>query len=81
MQLLFEANISKQIKKEQLFDFIGKGIVPSKFLVNITYDKINQKRNIEAINLNDVFKKKLKFSENEIESYYSKNKNNYKRNL
>ena len=75
--IVFENNMSKQVKKEQLFDFIGKGIVPSKFLVNITYDKINQKRNIEVINLNDVFEKKLNFSENQIESYFNQNKDTY----
>ena len=76
--IVFENDMSKQIKKEQLFDFIGKGIVPSKFLVNIAYDKINQKRNIEVINLNDVFEKKLNFSENQIESYFNQNKDTYK---
>ena len=75
--IVFENNMSKQVKKEQLFDFIGKGIVPSKFLVNIAYDKINQKRNIEVINLNDVFEKKLNFSENQIESYFNQNKDTY----
>ena len=73
-----EANISNQEKKEQLLDFIGEGIVPSNFLVNITYDKINQGRNIEVINLNDVFKQKLNFSENQIEAYYNQNKDIYK---
>jgi len=76
--LAFETNVSKQAKKEQLFDFIGRGIVPSKFLVDITYDKINQKRNIEVINLNDIFDKKLNFSENQIESYFNQNRDNYK---
>ena len=75
--IVFENNMSKQVKKEQLFDFIGKGIVPSKFLVNTTYDKINQKRNIEVINLNDVFDKKLNFSENQIQSYFNQNKDTY----
>ena len=75
--IVFENNMSKQVKKEQLFDFIGKGIVPSKFLVNTTYDKINQKRNIEVINLNDVFEKKLNFTENQIESYFNQNKDSY----
>ena len=76
--VVFETKISNQVKKKQLFDFIGKGIVPSKFLVNIVYDKINQKRNIEVINLNDVFDKKLNFSKNQIESYFIQNKNTYK---
>ena len=74
----FEANISKQVKKEQLFNFIGGGIIPSNFLVNITYDKINQKRNIQVINLNDVFKQKLKFSIDQVKSYFEQNKNTFK---
>ena len=76
--VVYEANLSKLVKKEQLFDFIGKGIMPSKFLVNIAYDKINQKRNIEVINLNDVFEKKSSFNENQIESYFNQNKDTYK---
>ena len=73
-----ETNISKQEKKEQLLNFIGEGIVPPYFLVDIAYDKINQKRNIEVIDLNDVFKQKLNFSKNQIESYYNQNKDTYK---
>ena len=74
----FEANLSKHEKKEQLLDFIAGGISPSKFLVNIEYDKINQKRNIDVINLNDVFKEKLNFSENQIKSHFENNKDDYK---
>ena len=73
-----EANISKQEKKEQLLNFIGEGILPPKSLVNLVYDKINQKRNVEIINLNDVFKQKLNFSEGQIESYFDQNKDAYK---
>ena len=74
----FEANLSKQEKKKQLFNFIGGGILPSKFIVNTTYNKINQRRNIELINLNDIFIKEFNFSENQIKSYYKDNKDNYK---
>ena len=73
-----EANISKQEKKEQLLNFIGEGISPPKFLVNLVYDKINQKRNVEIIDLNNVFKQKLNFSEGQIESYFHQNKDMYK---
>ena len=55
----FESILSKQEKKKQVLDFIGGGILPPKFLVNISYDRINQKRTIELINLNDVFIKQL----------------------
>ena len=74
----FESNFSKHEKKKQFLDFIGGGIYPSKYLVNMAYDKINQKRNIELINLNGIFKKKINFSENQIESYFENNKDKYK---
>ena len=73
----FESILSKEEKKKQLLDFIGGGASPSKFLVNISYDKINQKRVIELINLNDVFKIKLNFSEDQIKTYFENNKNKY----
>ena len=70
----FEVNISQQAKKDQLTEFIGGGLVPSKFLINMAYDKVNQKRNIQIIDLNDVFKQKLNFSFSQIESYFNQNR-------
>ena len=73
MQFRFESNLSKQEKNNQLIDFIGGGIVPSNFLINNDYDKINQKRNIQLINLNDVLLlKKFKFFKINIQSYIMK---------
>lgn len=74
----FESIFSKQEKKKQFFNFIGGGIYPSKYLINKTYNKINQKRNIEVVYLNDVFKNKINISEDMIQSYYENNKNRYK---
>ena len=76
--VIFEANILQQEKKKQLFDFIGGGIAPSKSMVNIIYDKINQKRNIQAINLNDIINKKLKFSKDEIKLFFDQNRDKFK---
>ena len=45
----FEKSMSNQIKKQLLFDFIGGGILPTDFLVNVDFNKINQKRNVEII--------------------------------
>ena len=75
--LTLEANISNQEKKSQLFDFIGKGIIPPSFIVDSTFNKINQKRNVEIINLNDIFKKKSNFSKNQIEKYFNENKESF----
>ena len=73
----FEFILSKEEKKKQLLDFVGGGASPSKFLVNISYDKVNQKRTIELINLDDVFQKQLSFSEDQIKTYFENNKNKY----
>ena len=75
--VIFETNLSQNEKKKQLLDFIGGGISPSEFLVNYTYDKINQKRNIELINLNNALKKKISFSDKQIETYFENNKSKY----
>ena len=73
----FEANILEQEKREQLFDFIGGGVYPSDFLIANSYNRINQKRNIELIELKNVFKAKTNFTEDKILEFYNKNKNLY----
>ena len=73
----FEYILSSEEKKKQLLEFVGGGILPPKFLINIAYDKINQKREIEIINLNKVFKKKLNFSESDINDHYKNNISKY----
>jgi peptidyl-prolyl cis-trans isomerase D len=73
----FESIISKQEKKKQLLDLISGGIVPPKSLVNVSYDRINQKRSVELINLNDIFLKDLNFTIDEIRNFYEDNKDKY----
>tara|TARA_B100001123_G_C15253073_1_gene1003535 strand:- start:312 stop:1760 length:1449 start_codon:yes stop_codon:yes gene_type:complete len=74
---IFENNLLRLEKKKQLLSFIGGGIVPSKFLVNKSYNKINQKRNVQLIDLNKIFNNELNFSESEIKSYFEINKKKY----
>ena len=64
----FEKNLLEQIKKEQLFDFIGGGISPSKFLVNLDFDRINQKRFVKIIDLNLAYKDDINFSDEQIKA-------------
>ena len=73
----FENNVSKQEEKKQLLNFIGDGIQPSIFMVSKDYDEINQKRKVDILNLNDLFENKIKFSENQIKSFFDENKNSY----
>ena len=74
----FEKNLAGHEKKKQLLNFIGGGIFPPKFIVDISYNKINQKRNIQLINLDHVFVHDYDFSEKEIKSYFDINNNKYK---
>ena len=55
--VIFEKNISIQEEKNQLLSFIGDGIIPSDFIVSYEYNKTNQKRSIEYIDLNNILKK------------------------
>jgi len=73
----FEADISRQEKKKQLLDLIGGGILPSDFMINSSYDRVNQKRDIQIINLNSIFKKKITFSEEKIKTFHEENKNRF----
>ena len=73
----FEYNFLKFQKKRQVLDFIGGGIYPTKHSINMTYDKLNQKRDVELIDLNDIFKKKINFSEKQMRTYFEKNINKY----
>jgi len=73
----FEKDLADQEKKKQLLTFIGGGVNPTKFMVDNIYNKINQKRKIQLINLKDIFIKKFNYSNDEIKSYYEKNKEEY----
>ena len=71
----FEENLMRNEKKKQFLELIGGGIIPTYFLINSEFNKINKKINIQLININDVLKKKFNYSENEIRTYYENNKN------
>ena len=75
--ITFERNLVNQIKREQFFNFVSGGITRSKFLVNMDYDQINQKRHVQIINLNETLKKNINFSENKIQKYFDENEKNY----
>jgi len=75
---MFESNISSNIKKKQLFSFIGGGILPPEFIVKNAYNQINQVRDIKIINLNNVFDNELIFTEDDLKKKFDKNKDKFK---
>ena len=73
----FENNLAKHEKKKQLLNFISGGLLIPHFLVNSEYDKKNQKRKLEIINLNKLFKTEINVNEDEIKKYYQDNENGF----
>jgi len=76
----FENNLLNNEKKQQFLNFVGGGIVPSNFLVESSYNQVNQKRKIQYLDLNKMFLKEANISDSEIKNYYTNNKNKFKKN-
>ena len=64
--VIFERNILNQYKKKQMIDFVSGGLLPANFLVEIIYDKINQKRSIQIVNVKNLIDKNKSFSEDQV---------------
>jgi peptidyl-prolyl cis-trans isomerase D len=75
--VMYESNVAKDYKRKLLFDLISGGINPSLSIVNLEYNEINQKRNIDYIKLNSFLSKKIKISDEEIKKNYELNKLKY----
>ena len=75
--VVFERNMLNQTKKKQMIDFVSGGVLPAHFSVGEFFDKINQKRNIQIVNVKSLIDKKINFSEDQILNHYEKNKENY----
>ena len=75
--VFFEQKVIYEEKRKQLFAFLSGGVIPSNFLINKMYDNINQKRNIEYFNLENIVKNKYTFSKKEVENYYNIKKENF----
>ncbi len=71
----FETNIVNQERKKQFLQFISGGIKPPAYLINKSFNRINQKRDVQLINLSNFFKKDFNFTDDQIKSYYENNKN------
>ena len=69
----FERNISEQEKRRQLLSYLAQGLYVSDFLIQHSFSKENQIKDIKYINLNNYYDKKL-ISEKEIQSTYEENK-------
>ena len=69
----FEHHLRETEERNQLLNFIAGGIKSPGFLVNMEYDSNNQIRKLLIINLDNIYKNELNFSDQEINDYYKKN--------
>jgi len=74
----FETKLRNSELKKNLFSYIVGGIKSPTFLSNYTFKEQNKKINLDYINLENVYKKKDDFTEDEISKYINENKDNLK---
>ncbi len=72
---LFETNVAEQEKKRQLLSYLSGGIEVPSFLIQHEFNRENQTKKIEFINLKKFYSKKI--SEQKIQDIYNKNKSFY----
>ncbi len=74
----FEFRLKNRELQKNLFSFVGAGTVSPKFLVNKLYEEENRKLELDYINLNEFYKKKDSFTDNDIKKFLENNKNDLK---
>ena len=74
----FEFRLKNRELQKNLFSFVGAGTVSPKFLVKKLYEEENRKIELDFINLNQFYKKKDSFTDNDIKKFLEDNKNDLK---
>ena len=74
----FEFRLKNRELQKNLFSFVSAGTVSPKFLVNKLYEEENRKLELDYINLNEFYKKKDSFTDNDIKKFLEDNKNDLK---
>ena len=75
----FEKNLKENELQEDLFKFISGGIKSPFFLTNNIYKKKTRKIDIQYINLEKLYKSKEQYSNQEIKTFITENKDALKR--
>ena len=74
----FEFRLKNRELQKNLFSFVGAGTVSPKFLTKKLYEEENRKIELDFINLNQFYKKKDSFTDNDIKKFLEDNKNDLK---
>ena len=70
----FELKLRGRELQKNLFDYIGAGTITPKFLAKKLYEEENKKLEVDLIDLSKFYKKKVSFSNDELENFINENK-------
>ena len=77
----FEIRLKKNELKKELFKYISGGIKSPYFIANKTFRNQTKEIELSYLNLNEVYKKKDEFTNDEIETFIKENEEKLKREL
>ena len=75
---MFEIKLKNNELQKQLFSYIGGGVRSPNFLIKKHYNENNKKLEIDYINLNQFYKKKIEFTDLETQNFISENSDKLK---
>ena len=75
---MFELQLKNRELQKHLFDFIGAGTITPDFLTKKKFEDENKSLNLEYFAMENLYKKKENFTENEINKFLDENKDQLK---
>ena len=76
---MFELQLKNRELQKHLFDFIGAGTITPDFLTKKKFEDENKSLNLEYFAMENLYKKKENFTENEINKFLEENKDQLKK--
>ena len=76
---IFELKLKNRELQKHLFDFIGAGTITPKFLINKKYEENNRSLDIEYFDMENLYKIKSNYTDDEIKLFIEENKDQLKR--
>jgi peptidyl-prolyl cis-trans isomerase D len=78
---MFELQLKNRELQKHLFDFIGAGTITPDFLTKKKFEDENKSLNLEYFAMENLYKKKENFTDNEINKFLDQNKDQLKKNI
>jgi peptidyl-prolyl cis-trans isomerase D len=78
---MYEMNLKNNALQKELFTYISGGAKSPNFLVNKHFIEYNRKLDIDFINLNNFYKKKNEFTDQEIKNFIDENSEKLKQDF